>query len=205
MKTLSLLLPITALMAMSFNVPDTTLTGAERKYASDLLQKTKDDLLKKVKGLSAEQLSFKADANSWSVAECMEHIALAEKDLFELAQTGLKEPADPSKRNEVKTTDDDIVKMVSDRSQKRQTRETLQPTGKFGSFDAALAAFKTQRDKNMHYIKTTSDDLRNHYNDLPFGKIDTYQTILLMAAHSKRHTAQIEEIINNPDFPKKGK
>ncbi len=90
MKTLSLLLPITALMAMSFNVPDTTLTGAERKYASDLLQKTKDDLLKKVKGLSAEQLSFKADANSWSVAECMEHIALAEKDLFELAQNRLE-------------------------------------------------------------------------------------------------------------------
>jgi 60 kDa SS-A/Ro ribonucleoprotein len=42
-------------------------------------------------------------------------------------------------------------------------------------------------------------------NDFPFGKIDTYQTILFMAAHSRRHTAQIEEILNNPGFPKKGK
>jgi len=203
MKTIRLLLPLAALMTMSFNVPETTLTDAERKYASELLQKTKDDLLKKVKGLSAKQLSFKADANSWSVTECMEHIALAEKDLFELAQTGLKEPADPSKRAEIKATDDDVVKMVSDRSQKRQAREALKPTGKFGSFEGSLKEFKAQRDKNIHYIKTTSDDLRNHYNDFPFGKLDTYQTILLMAAHSKRHTTQIEEIINNPDFPKK--
>jgi hypothetical protein len=48
-------------------------------------------------------------------------------------------------------------------------------------FESTLPEFKTKRDNNIKYIKTTADDLRNHYNDFPFGKIDRYQTILFMA------------------------
>ncbi|MBT1686286.1 DinB family protein [Dawidia soli] len=205
MKIFKFVLVAVAAIAMSFDRPAATLTEAERKYALDLLQGTKEDLLKKVKGLTAEQLNFKADATSWSIAECVEHITLAESQLFEFAQSGLKEPADPSKRSEIKTKDEELVQMVADRSQKRQAQETMKPSGKFGSFEATLAEFKTQRDNHIKYIKTTSDDLRNHYNDFPFGKLDTYQTILLMAAHSRRHTAQVQEVLNNPTFPKKGK
>ena len=95
--------------------------------------------------------------------------------------------------------------MITDRSTKVKTSEPFEPTGKFGSFEATLTEFQTKRDNNINYINNTSDDLRNHYNDFPFGKIDTYQTILFMAAHSKRHTDQIEEILNHPDFPKKKK
>lgn len=205
MKTLTFVLITAAVFTMSFDLPTATLTDAERKYALDLLQSTKDDLLKKVKGLTTEQLNFKADANSWSIAQCVEHITLAETQIFDFAQSGLKEPADPSKRSEITTKDDELVARVADRSQKREAQETMKPTGKFGSYDVTLADFKTQRDNHIKYIKTTSDDLRNHYNDFPFGKLDTYQTILLMAAHSRRHTAQIQEVLSNPNFPKKGK
>jgi hypothetical protein len=190
---------------MSFNRLDTSLTHAERKYALNLLTETKDNILKKVKGLTADQLNFKADADTWSVAECVEHIAISENNIFGFCQMGLKEPADPSKRSEVKMTDEDVIKMITDRSVKRKTQEAFEPTGKFGSFDATLTEFKTKRDNNINYIKTTSDDLRNHYNDFPFGKLDTYQTILFMAAHSKRHSDQIDEVMKNPNFPKKEK
>ena len=33
--------------------------------------------------------------------------------------------------------------------------------------------------------------------------IDAYQWLLLLAAHSARHTAQIEEVKADPNFPKK--
>jgi len=205
MKTLKLSLFTLAVVLMSFNRPATSLTESERKYALDLLKETKDNLLKKVNGLTAEQLNFKASPTSWSVAECVEHIAITENNLFGFAQTGLKEPADPSKRTELKMTDDAIIKMITDRSNKVKTQEPFEPTGKFGSFDGSLKEFKTKRDNNISYMKSTSDDLRNHYNDFPFGKIDTYQTIIFMAGHSKRHTDQIEEVMKNPSFPKKGK
>jgi hypothetical protein len=205
MKTLKFFVITVAFLSMSFNRPAASLTDAERKHAINLLSETKNAILKKVKGLTAEELNFKSDTASWSIAECVEHIAISENNIFGFAQMGLKAPADPSKRTEIKLTDDGVVNMITDRSSKVKTQESFEPTGKFGSFDATLSEFKSKRDSNIEYIKTTSDDLRNHYNDFPFGKIDTYQTILFMAAHSKRHTDQIEEVMKNPNFPKKGK
>ncbi len=203
MKALKFVLLSIAMVSMSFDRPSDTLTDAERKYVANLLQETRDDLVTKVKNLSPTQLNFKPGASNWSVAECVEHIAISENNIFGFAMMGLKEPADPSRRSEIKMKDDEIVTMISDRSTKRKTQEAFEPTGKFGSFEATLKEFINKRDGTIRFVKTTSDDLRNHYNDFPFGILDSYQTILFMAAHSKRHTAQIEEVMNHPDFPKK--
>ena len=203
MKTQKLFVLVLAIATMSFNKPAVELTDAERKQAIQLLQETRDALIKKVARLSLAQLNFKPDPNAWSVAECVEHIAISENNLFGFCQAALQQPADPSKRGEVKMTDEAIVKMIADRSGKVKTQESFEPTGRFGSFEATLTEFKTKRNNNIDYVKTTDDDLRNHYNDFPFGKIDAYQTILFMAAHSKRHVDQIDEVMKNPGFPKK--
>ena len=190
-----------AFLSMSFN-NSTGITEAERKYAVNLLQETQEDILKKVGGLSPEQLNFKPDTASWSVAECVEHLAISETNMFGFMQASLKKPADPSKRNEKKISEDDLVKMVTDRSTKRTTSEAFKPSGKFGSYEATLQEFKTKRANSINYIKTTADDLRNHYYEFPFGTLDAYQIIVFMAGHSKRHTDQIEEIMKNVNFPK---
>jgi hypothetical protein len=52
------------------------------------------------------------------------------------------------------------------------------------------------------FVGTTNDDLRDHVVVLPFGSFDSYQMILFMAAHSNRHTQQIEEVKADPNFPK---
>ncbi len=202
MRQIKFLLLLVAFVTMSFDVPAPGLNDAERDYASKFLQETKDDILKKVKGLTSEQLNFKSDENSWSVAEVVEHLAISENNLFGFAQSGMQQPADLSLRKEVKMTDEGIIAMITDRTHKVKTQEAFEPSNKFGSFEATLKEFKTKRESHIQYIKTTSDDLRNHYNDFPFGKIDTYQTILFMAAHSKRHTEQIVEVMNDPGFPK---
>jgi hypothetical protein len=35
------------------------------------------------------------------------------------------------------------------------------------------------------------------------GTVDTYQLFIFIAAHSKRHTLQIDEVKSDPNFPKK--
>jgi hypothetical protein len=202
MKSRTLFFAAVTVMSMSFN-KGPGLTGAERKYAVDLLLETRADLLKTVAGLTPAQVTFKPDTATWSVAECVEHIATTENTLFSYSQMALKEPADPSKRSEVKMADEAIVRMIVDRSTRVKTQEAVRPTGKFATFEEALNAFTMKRQSNITYIKTTTDDLRHHYNDFPFGKIDAYQTIIFMAGHSKRHTDQIKEIMKHPGFPKR--
>ena len=55
----------------------------------------------------------------------------------------------------------------------------------------------------MDYVRTTNDDLRDHFGPHPtLGTLDGYQWILLISAHSERHTKQIEEVKADPNFPK---
>ena len=65
-----------------------------------------------------------------------------------------------------------------------------------------LAEFTLRRDRTIAYVKNTNDALRVHSFDGPAGQMDSYQFLLLLAAHSSRHTAQIREVEANPDYPK---
>ncbi|MBA4055070.1 MAG: DinB family protein [Marivirga sp.] len=156
--------------------------------------------------MSAAQLNFKSSPESWSVAECVEHIAISESNFFGMIQETLKEAADPARRSEIKISDEQLYHAITDRSQRVKTNEAFQPTGKFGSHAETLKEFIKKREASVIYIKNTSDDLRNHFFTFPaevLGTVDAYQLLLFAAGHSKRHTLQIEEVKNNPGFPKK--
>jgi DinB superfamily len=179
-----------------------TLSKEERKYAAGLLKETKKYFLKNTKGLSDAQLDFKASPEKWSIRQCMEHIALSESFLDQMLQGVLNAPANPEKRAEIKITDEQIPVMLVDRSKKAQAPEPIQPKGSFKSADEAIQQFTTARDKHIEYMKTTQDDMRNHCAPHPaFGMMDSYQWMLLVAAHAKRHTLQIEEVKASPGYP----
>ncbi|MEQ8904193.1 DinB family protein [Ekhidna sp.] len=179
----------------------TTIDKDERKKALEHLKKSQSDLIDLVNDLNAEQINFKQGEDSWSIAECMEHIAISEKNLIGMVQMSLKEESDPSKRGEVAMTDDQIIGLITSREQKVKTRKEFEPTNSFGDFDGTVRAFKERRESNIKFVKSTDADLRNHYMQFPFGLIDTYQGILFMSGHTQRHTDQIREIMNNDDFP----
>lgn len=205
MKTFRFILFIPALLFMNFRAMTPELNSAERKLAIDYLTNTKKDLLKSIKGLSTEQLNFKSSPESWSVAECLEHIALSETNLFGMIQGTLKEAADPERRKEIKLSDEQVFKAINDRSYKVKTKEGFVPTGKFGSYDGSVKEFLRKREANIDYIRNTSDDLRNHFFTFPvesLGTVDSYQLFFFMAGHTDRHRLQIEEIKSHPGFPK---
>lgn len=189
-------------LLISFTTADTTLTAKERSEAISYFVEAQKNLEKEIKGLSEAQLNWKPADSVWSVANCVEHIAISEKNIFDWAMSTLKEPADPTKRAEVKNTDDAIKAMVSSRERKVKTQEAFKPTGQFGNTAQTLAVFLERRTANSNYIKTTQDDLRNHYSQSPVGLMDAYQILLFMNAHTKRHTDQIIEVKSHPAFPK---
>ena len=91
--------------------------------------------------------------------------------------------------------------MVPDRSHKAQAPEPLQPTNRFGSPSAAQKHFVESRAVTEEYLKNATG-LRVHLSDSPLGKLDGYEWVLLIAAHSERHTKQMLEVKADPNFPK---
>src|SRR5580698_9233836 len=181
-----------------------TLTPQERDAALKQFETTRDNFLKSIAGLSQKQWAFKPAPDRWSVAEVAEHIAVSESTLFGLVQRRIMQsPAAPEKREQVKGKDQLILERMPDRSHKAQAPEFLRPTGRWATEAELTKAFEDSRNTTMDYIRTTNDDLRDHFFDHQvFGTLDGYQWLLLISAHSARHTEQIEEVKADPNFPK---
>jgi hypothetical protein len=197
-----ILLPIAVLALVGFSAINLGLTDAEREMGVEELETTQERLTNTIAGLSDAQLNFKASPESWSVAECVEHLAISEGMIGGMLQGALKTPADVSKRDSVKIADADLIAMISSRDKKVKTGEAFEPSGKFGSYEETVKAFAEKRNAHIEYLKTTSDDLRNHYGQLPFGTIDGLQILLFMSGHTERHVKQMEEVTEHADFPK---
>ena len=200
----ALLLSASALSAQTSPPATTTLTKEERDRAIDYLKETQKDFLAAINGLSDAQWKFKAAPDRWSIAECSEHIAVAEDTIWKLVtEKAMKEPAAPEKRAEVAGKDELILTKVPDRSRKAKAPEILVPTGRFASKEDLIKNFEATRAAEIAYLKDTKDDLRDHFEEHPaFKTLDAYQWFLLNGAHSKRHILQIEEVKTDPNYPK---
>ena len=188
------------------NLQSTPVTGPvtdqERTYAIDALLSTQAALHQSVDGLTDAQLTYKPTADRWSVAECVEHIALVESGIFAAIQKGMAYSANPEKRAEIRYSDVDVIKAVRSRTVTLPSPDPFVPAGRFESTRDALDAFDKQRNDVITYTQTVTDDLRTHYfRHIALGWLDSYQAILLLASHGERHRKQIEEVKTSPGFP----
>jgi len=178
-----------------------TLSQADLDRGLQYLETTKKNIVDATRGLSEAQWNFKPSVFKWSVAQVMEHIAASEDLLRQAAESQIKQ-APPGTERDVKKTDDLVLEVIPDRSKKFQAPEQLRPRNQFGSPEAALKYFLVSRAKTVELLKTTPD-LRAHVVDSGlFGKMDAFERILFIAAHSERHTKQLLEVKADPKFPK---
>jgi hypothetical protein len=178
------------------------VTQAEKDKALQYLETTKKNVVEATKGLSEAQWNFKAGADRWSVAQVVEHIAASEDFIRGmLVEKVMTAPAGDAGRD-MKKADEAVLTMVPDRTHKAQAPEPLVPTNRFGSPEGAIKHFVESRAPTEDFLKTTTG-LRDHVTDSPLGKLDGYEFVLFIAAHSERHTKQINEVKADPNFPKK--
>lgn len=195
-----ILLLACALVCFSSTSFGQALTAADREKGVKYLEQTRDAVVAATKGLSEAQWKFKAAPDKWSVAETLEHIALGEDYLFGFEKSKvMTSPPGPADRDIAKI-DALVLAMVPDRSTKRQAPPELVPTGRWTP-EQALDHFLKSRAVTIDYMKTTAD-LREHVADSPLGKLDGYEWLLFIGAHSERHTKQIMEVKADAGFPK---
>ena len=182
---------------------DDVLSKKERKFAADHMKTTKSEVQEAIKGLSAAQLNYKVSADKWSVQECAYHIAIAEKNLWTMLEASMKAGPTPEKKKDLKVTDEQVIKMVEDRTNKVKTFAPFEPQNTpYKSLEEAMNDFKNTRADHIKYIKATSEDLRNHFVQMPFGLLDCYQLCLMISSHTNRHVQQIDEVKADAGFPK---
>ena len=184
-----------------------TITKEERDKAVAELEGSRRVFLDATKGLSEAQWNFKPAPDRWSVAQCSEHIALAEGFIFGLvSEKILKAPANPEKRAAAQGKDAVLVTMLQDRSHKATAPEPIDPVKNAPMTGAeSTKLFLDNRAHTIEFVKTTQEDLRDHLFDHPvpaIGTLDSYQWILLISGHTRRHTLQILEVKADPNFPK---
>lgn len=195
------ILAFAGVLLAALAAPAQELTPADKDKALQYLESTKKDVLDATKGLSPAQWNFRPAPDRWSIAECMEHIAAAEDFIRDNIVNGVMK-APPAPDRDVAAIDAGILENVPARKTKVQAPDPIKPTNRFGSPKAAIKHFVESRATTEEFLKTTSG-LRDHAADSPAGaKWDAYEFILLIAAHSERHTNQIKEVKADANYPK---
>lgn len=189
-------------LSHEFDAPKTPLSEQERIEMKSILEASKQKFTTAIAELTDEQLAFKPNRKSWSIAECIEHITITELYFQEIVKEEMQKPAEPSKRKRIKITDGKIRDRMLSNRWKAKSPEIFKPDGNFGSTRETINIFQDARNQTINYVMTTKDDLRNHFWKHPLtGTIDLYQTLLLMSAHLERHTEQIERIKLSENYP----
>lgn len=179
------------------------LTEIEKSKMNDILNSSLIKFNNAVNNLSEAQLNFRPATGKWSITECIEHIALAELEFPEILEREMQQLANPTLRSKIRMQDDEIQPKMTSKKWKAKSPEIFKPSSKFANASEAITAFHNQRNKTISYVETTKDDLRNHHWKHPLtGKIDLYQTLILMSAHLERHIEQIENVKLSTYFPK---
>jgi hypothetical protein len=175
------------------------LSQQDRDKLVNHLKRTRDGFVASVKGLTEAQLKYRPSPESWTVAECAEHIAVSEGLMFKgFEDDFLKLAPTPGKKSE---TPDEKVLEYADRSKQRGKAEpAYEPKGRWPTIEATLEHFEKSRERTLRTAMTTKEDLRSRYHEK--AKLDSYQFLLILSAHTERHTRQIDEIKKSAGFPK---
>jgi hypothetical protein len=127
--------------------------------------------------------------NRWSILQCVEHVAVTEDYLFgRLAAATEGERMVNSKREAA------IKARGADRARRIQAPAQVEPAGRFATLADALTHFHNTRTRTLQFVDNSVADLRSQITTHPLlGTVNCYETLLIIAAHPKRHAEQIQQ------------
>ena len=182
------------------------MSPEERSRAVKYLEETRQAFCEATAGLSGAQWNFREGAERWSVADCAEHIAVSEAEIYSIFQ---KEVVSSAPRPELKAAvegkDALMFDRVPHRTRRVQAPENLRPTRRWADPSEAVRNFLASRDTAIEFAKHSDLDLRSIFGEHPFLKtLDGYQWLLFLAGHSARHVEQIREVQAHVGYPMSG-
>ena len=191
---------VMSILCLAGTAAGQNITPSEREQALQYLNETRDGVVQSVKGLSEAQWKYKPGPSRWSIAEVVEHLALIENFFLDGVRPLLTKSPAIQPNADAKKVDELMLTRLLDRSTKYQAPPNAVPTGRWIPQEA-LQHFVSARQQTSGFLSSASE-LRAHIVVHPaFGKLDGYQWVMAVAGHSARHTKQILEVKDDPNFP----
>ena len=187
----------------------TALQTIEIGQALEYFERIRSQIVEVSEDLSEAQWTFKPAGDRWSIAEILEHMALAEERILGPIREQLAQAPSPEAGRDSRTIDAIVLERMPDTSLKARSPAVMQPVGKW-TRGAVLARIFRNYKRLAEFVASTSD-LREHV--LPsaplqfltsgeFETMDGYQFALTAAAHDQRHVRQILEVKADPNYPR---
>ncbi len=196
-----LLLTLLVTTGLAGTLSDTSLSQKERRQAINLIRNSRNEVLKNVEGLSLRQIKYKPTPDEFSIGEILMIMTSEEKNCNEQIKAVMSQPANSEDRLKIALTDAQLLANDNYTICKMQvcTNNNTLPKNPAD----AIKKFMALRDDQIKYIRTSTEDLRNHVIKSSSGWIDCYQYHLLLADRSHYFAEMVNKIRSAPGFPKK--
>lgn len=196
-----LLLALLVTTGLAGTLNNSSLSQKERKQAINLIKSSRSEVLNAVSNLSARQINYKASSKDMSIGELITEMVSLEQSCSGEIKTIMDHPANSEHRLKITLTDDQLLANNNYSLCKTDSKAKNKISSK--DPDEALKKFIVLRNNYIKYIRTSTEDLRNHVVSTPAGWIDCYQYYLLLADQSSYFAEKINKIRSMSSFPKK--
>jgi hypothetical protein len=172
----------------------------------DSINADRQALLASIEGLSESQLKYTTADGQWSIEDILHHLALTDGANAKL-MTGMLAKAeslnlapDPSPDGSELNSLDKFKDVIKTRA---QAPDFVNPRAHL-PVEESLARLAASREKLMGAVEQLAqyDLYQLTYPHPLLGNLHLYQWLIISGRHEARHTAQINRIKSEPNFPK---
>lgn len=167
---------------------------ADKEFVIKYLTATHQNIVNTVNELSDEAWNYIPEAGGWSVANALEHILVTEGAFTEMAQGTIAQAE--ATNTDLSGSDGMLIGNLANRGTKVTTAPQFEPSGRWDSKADMLDALEESRNNLIEFISSNDANFRNYKASLPFGEVDIVQLLLVISAHSQRHTFQMQEVLS---------
>lgn len=169
----------------------------DAKSAVARVRRALGEFLSPLGSVSAAQWSLRPPGEEWSLAETVEHVALATQGTLALLERRLLAsplPAEAARFDDARI-DAEMFRLDG------PAPALAVPTGRFATRADGVAALRAACDGLADWAASTAQDPRAFGLLHPvFGTFDGVQWILFAAAHIDNHTPQVRALLARPEL-----
>jgi len=162
----------------------------EQTEIVDNLERSREEFLAAVAGLTESQAAARPDPERWSVLDCVEHVTFVEERFYGWLEKAKKlDTPQMNKDNEAR-----LMTAVPDRSTRAKSPDAALPTGRYPTLEQAIQQFNSNRARSIRFAQDHCAELYSMASEHPrFGPVNGVELLIIMAGHARRHAEQIRE------------